>query len=35
METAAAMSDVAYRYCADEAFRKSVHEAWEKELAKS
>ena len=33
METAAAMSDVAFRYCADEAFRNSVHEAWKNELA--
>ena len=33
METAAAMSDVAFRYCADEAFRRSVHEAWKNELA--
>ena len=35
METAAAMADVACRYCADSAFRRAVHEAWKSELAKS
>ena len=35
METAAAMSDVAVRYCSDPQFRQSVHEAWKSELAKS
>lgn len=35
METAAAMSDVAFRYCSDLGFRQAVHAAWEKELAKS
>ena len=35
METAAAMADVAYRYCADKAFRQSVHNAWETELKKN
>ena len=35
METAAAMSDVAFRYFADAAFRGFVHEAWKKESARS
>ena len=35
METAAAMSDVAVRYCSDPQFRQSVHAAWKSELAKS
>ena len=34
METAAAMSDVAFRYFADAAFRASVHEAWKNESAR-
>ena len=35
METAAAMSDVAFRYCSDAAFRESVHRAWREELARA
>ena len=35
METAAAMSDVAFRYFADKEFRQSVHAAWKTKLAES